>query len=357
MSKLTVIRTRHNPEQTYEEFKEARLAGFGGSDIGDLINEGDYSCKRRLFLERLNLFPEEHDSRLEFHRERGKFFEGPVAELYQKRTGREVKPCGSGYIKEFPFMRANSDRLIFGKPSFGENWPQGQVGVLEIKCPGEWMFKKIKKEGLPKQYILQLQWEMLCYGTSWGSFAIFHADSFDLQWFDVERDEGLIRGLIDEAKREWARLETLKDFLKDPEWAAKGVQEIFADSFFPGPLDPHAKPCANCEMYKECHGLDFTPTGLVLERPELEESARTFAENRECIKCLEAYNDGVKEAFKLQFRETPCDQIVAGKYKIKVSERSRESLSPKVKEILEPHELVAYMKQTTFEQVDIKEVK
>lgn len=352
--KLTVVRTRHNPNQGYEEFKEARLAGFGGSDIGDLINEGDYSCKRRLFLERLGLFPEEHDSRLEFHRERGKFFEGPVAELYEKRTSREVKLCGSGYIKEFPFMRANADRLVSSNDGIMGTGANGW-GALEIKCPGEWMFKKIKKEGLPKQYILQLQWQMLCYGTTWGSFAIFHADSFELQWFDVERDEDLIQGLIQAAKAEWAALEKWKGVLNVGE--AIALQRIFGHNSFPGPLDAHAKACSNCEMYKECHGLDFTSTGRIIERPDLEEAASAFNDNRERIKCLEAYNDGVKEAFKTQFRENPCDLIVAGKYKIKVSERSRESLSPKVKEVLTAEQLVSYVKHSSFEVVDVKEVK
>lgn len=356
MSKLTVVRTRHNPNQSYEEFKEARLAGFGGSDIGDLINEGDYSCKRRLFLERLGLMPEEDNSRLEFHRERGKFFEGPVAELYAKKANREVKLCGSGYIKEFPFMRANADRLVFAKPDF-DTAPGilGSWGVLEIKCPGEWMFKKIRKEGLPKQYILQLQWQMLCYGTDWGSFAIFHADSFELQWFDVERDESLIQGLIQAAKEEWKALEMWKGVVRD----GLGRQGLIGHNAFPRPLDAHAKPCQNCEMASECHGVDWaanTAAGFV-DRPDLAEAAEQFMDNKERIKALEAWNEGVKAAFREQFLAVPCSYIQAGKYKIKVSERARESLSPKVKEVLTPEQLVSYVKHSTFEVVDVKKEK
>src|SRR5690606_12472611 len=119
------------------------------------------------------------------HLERGKFFEGPVAELYSQKTGRQVKQIGTGFIKEYPFIRANADRLIWREKN------QGDLGVLEIKVPAAWSFRKIKKEGLPESYILQLQWQMLCYGVKWGSFCVYWPDGHELLWFDVERDNEL----------------------------------------------------------------------------------------------------------------------------------------------------------------------
>lgn len=347
MSKLTCVRSKHNPNQTYEEFKQARLQGFGASDMGDLLNEGDYSCKRKLFLERLGLMPEKQDDRLKFHVERGKFFEAPVAQLYQLRTGRGIKLCGTAHIKEYPFMRANADRLQ------AKNTADTEIGVLEIKVPGEHMFRKIKKEGLPKSYILQLQWQMLCYGVSWGSFAVYWADGHELLHFDVERDEELIQGLIEVAKREWRWLDVFHGFVRDDMTAA----ELFPDSAFPVAVDAHSKACEKCPMFDSCHGITFDREGLIIERNDLEDDANRFLSLKAEIKLLEAEEKELKASFRAAFVEYPCSFIKAGKFNIKVSERSRESVSSKVKEILTPEESVLYVKQNSYEVIDVKESK
>lgn len=339
MSKLTVVRTKHNPNQTYEEFKEARLAGFGGSDIGDLLNEGDYSCKRKLFLERLGIMPEGKEDRLAFHMERGKFFEAPVAGLYAQRTGRTTIQIGSGYIRELPFIRANADRMVARE--------DGLWGVLEIKVPGEFMFRKIKKEGLPKSYILQLQWQMLCYGTAWGSFAIYWADGHQLEWFDVERDEELIRGLIEEAKFAWNDLSAKKKILADG-----GIM-----GEMPKILDAHSKACEKCQNFDNCHGLTFDREGLIIDRVDLADEAASFLDIKQQIKDLESMEKELKAKFRSAFKEYPCSYIKAGPFNIKVSERSREGVSSKVKEILTPEQKVFYVSNTTYEVVDVKEAK
>lgn len=353
MTKLTVIRTKHNPEQTYEEFKAARLDGFGGSDIGSLLNEGDYSCHRRLFLERLGLMPEEED-RLKFHVERGKFFEGPVAELYSHRTGRTVKQVGSGYIGELPFIRANADRVVWNDDT------HGILGVLEIKVPGEHSFRKIKKEGLPQAYILQLQWQMLCYGTRWGSFAIYWADGHELLWFDVERDEELIKNLIEKAKKEWERLEFWKQSLKEtPREASELFEKISLKvGIFPKALDSHAKACERCPAHEACHGISFNNDGVVIEQPNLEVKAAYFLKIKSEIKALEGVEKDLKAEMRAAFKDFPCDYIKAGKYKIKISERSRSGISSeKMKQFLSSDQLASCMTQTSYEVVDVKEIK
>lgn len=349
-AKLTVVRSAHNPAQTYDEFKEARLAGFGGSDIGSLLNEGEYSCKRRLFLERLGLMPEGKEDRLSFHMERGKFFEGPVADLFSKRSGLPVSLCGPGYLKEKPFIRANADRLIRpigGRmPRPGLNDLSG-VGVLEVKCPGLFMFKKIQKTGLPKEYILQLQWQMLCYGVSWGAFAVFCAEKFELDWFFVERDEELIQGLILEADASWVNLSIKKDIL-----AKGGVMGALPDK-----LEPHAKACAKCENFAGCHGSIEFKEGVVIEDPDLAAPAQRLLEVREEARKLEKEKDELTDLIKAQFSSFPCDYINAMGLKIKVSERHRDTIDPKVKKCLTAEQLMSYVRTSSYHVVDIKEAK
>lgn len=350
MSTLTCVRTKHKPEQTYEEFKEARLQGFGASDMGSLLNEGDYSCKRRLFLERLGLMPE--DDRLQHHVERGKFLESPVAGLYASRTGRNVREVGTAYIKEFPFMRANTDRLVWidftsGKEPLDPN--KNGWGCLEIKCPGEHMFRKIKKEGLPLAYILQLQWQMFCYGTSWGTFAIYWADGHELLTFDVQRDDELIGTLVEAVKREWVNLQEMRnDIERGNVW--------HLSNYRPEALDQHSKACERCPMFEKCHSI-AREDGKTVFREELAQHARDFLQSKAEMKELEDFQREMKEVFRQSFKASECDTIVAGGYKIRISERSRETVSSKVKEILDEKQAVTYIKQSNYEVIDVKEAK
>ncbi len=344
MGKLTCVRTKYQPERTYEEFLEERHLGWGSSDIGSLIGESEYGCKRRLFLERLGLMPESKNDSLRFHLERGKFFEAPVADLYAQRTGRQINLVGGAYIQEFPFLRANSDRLISG---FAHEGKERNAGCLEIKVPGMGIFKKIQKEGLPKAWILQLQWQMLCYGTSWGSFAVYWADGHALEWFDVERDEELILGLIIEAKTAWALLEKVRGDIE------RGNVWKYAAGF-PEKLDPYARACARCPMYQECHAIEFKQ-GVVIENAGLAPAAQALLEVRAAKKALEKQEEELKAQIESEFSQMPCDYIQAGSYKVTVSERSREVISPKVKECLTESDRLLYVRNTQFNVITIKE--
>lgn len=355
MSKLTVVRTAHNPNQTREEFLAQRLLGFGGSDIGSLLNEGEYSCKRRLFLERLGLMPEDekNEERFAFNVERGKFFEGPVAELFAKKAGFTVKPCGTGYIKELPFIRANADRILLKKQDGGLFLFPGP-GVLEIKVPHGFTFKKILKEGLPKEYILQLQWQMLCYGTTWGAFAIYWPDGHQLEYFMVERDEGLIQGLIETATREWNWLSVFRRFKEDADPLTEAAH-LFQDSAFPAALEPHSKACAKCPSFPLCHGSVTFSAGTIVNSPGMESVARRLLEIKAETKRLEKEEDELKESIKSEFRLVPCDYMTAGPYRVKVSQRSRESILTAVKNVLTEEQKVSYVRHSTYEVVDVKE--
>lgn len=348
MSKLTCMRTAKKENDSYEDFLKSRLLGFGGSDIGDLLDSEPYGCKRRLFLERLGLMPATNDDKRAHHLERGKFFEAPVAELYQKRTGREVKETGTGYLKQYPFVRANADRLVYGPAKIGEKG-RSSCGVLEIKVPAAWSFKKIKKEGLPEAYILQLQWQMLCYGTTWGSFCVYWPDGHEMLWFDIERDDALIQMLFDRAKGEWELLE----FYKIPCTDSRGWT---ADAQFPPTKPSHYTGCQNCPAYEKCHGMAL-PDGVILAVPELEPVAARYSELVGILKGNEKEKDELKSQLKDAFVKFPCERIDAGRFQIAVREQSKETVSSDVKKELTPAQAVRYVKQTQFEVLTVKEAR
>lgn len=359
MAALTCIRTAKKEGQTYEDFLESRKAGFGGSDIGDLLDSEPYGCRRRLFLSRLGLLPDDGNNRLKHHLERGKFFEAPIAQLYAERTGREVKECGTGYLKQFPFVRANADRLVrypeakeFAKKSDGSYLETRGWGVLEIKVPAAWSFKKIKKEGLPEAYILQLQWQMLCYGTSWGSFAVYWPDGHELLWFDVERDEALIQMLFERAQTEWRWLDVFQKF----ERHEKTLENLFADSAFPGAKPSSAPACQNCPNFEGCHGFAI-PDGVILKCPELEPTAERYSDLVREIKRLEDEKEGIKDALKAEFAKFPAEKLNCGRFDVGLREQTRESLDPAVKKELDEAQIVRYTKRTSYQVLTVKEAK
>lgn len=349
MAALTCIRTAKKEGQTYEDFLENRHLGFGGSDIGDLLDSAPYGCRRRLFLERLGLLPNAGDDRRKHHLDRGKFFEAPVAELYAARTGRSVKECGTGYLKQFPFVRANADRLVHrtDRMDLSPGW-----GVLEIKVPAAWSFKKIKKEGLPEAYILQLQWQMLCYGTSWGSFAVYWPDGHELLWFDVERDEALIQMLFERAQTEWRWLDVFQKF----ERHEKTLENLFADSAFPGAKPSSAPACQNCPNFEGCHGFAI-PDGVILKCPELEPTAERYSDLVREIKRLEDEKEGIKDTLKAEFAKFPAEKLSCGRFDVGLRESTKESLDPAVKKELTPEMVVRYTKRTSHQTLTVKEAK
>jgi len=358
MSKLTCVRSAKREGETYEEFKQARKAGFGGSDIGDLLDSEPYGCKRRLFLDRLGLLPDRGPA-MAHHLERGRFLEGPVAGLYAARTGRELREVGTGYLKEFPFVRANADRLV-RSDQVSLTQHHGSWGVLEIKCPSAWSFKKIKKEGLPESYVLQLQWQMLCYGTSWGSFAVYWADGHELLWFDVERDDALIQMLFERAQAEWEALEWEKNALK----GGFASHESFfayprpAGQHFPGTKDSHSTACANCPGFQLCHERKYTEAGVVIVNDELQPAAERYSALTTQIKALEAEKEAIKDDFREQFALFPAEQITAGQYAITLREQERESLDTvAMKKELAKDLLVKYTKRTKYEVLTVKGIK
>ena len=201
-----------------------RATGIGGSDAASLLNVG-YGCRRRLWMEKRGIEP---DYPLESPiLRRGKQLEALVAEEYAAQTGRKVHrslPVDRHPVHEFLLVHRDGIIVDDGHP---------EIGTLEIKTMGQYAFARAKREGLPIDYVLQMNWALMVTQTSWGSFAIFHPDSWTLKWFDVERDEALRKSLFEEGIAFWGLVE---------------------NGPAPERLDPADKRCASCQYRTECQG-------------------------------------------------------------------------------------------------------
>lgn len=166
------------------KWHEERKRGLGGSDSPVVLGVSPFKTSRELWEEKRS--QDIIDAQPTAAMQRGTALEPVIAELYHDTTGRELFTVPDAYVDpECPVMRGNIDRLIQQGNGTGD-------GVLEIKCPGLHVFGKIKREGVPEYYMVQLQHYLAVTGCKWGSLAVFNAEQWELIFFDMQRDDGLI---------------------------------------------------------------------------------------------------------------------------------------------------------------------
>jgi len=262
-----------------------RRSYIGGSDLGDILNLAPYGCARRLWYEKREGQDEREDTAA---MRRGRFGEDAAAEEYERLTGRKVRRASYLQHRDVPYFCAHIDRHIV---AFDDRGP----GVLEIKCPGEFSFKRIRRDGLPEAYIAQLQWYLYMTGWRWGSWMIMHLDRWESVWFDVERDDAMIDGLVREAHAFWAKVE---------------------NGPAPDALDAKDKRCTRCPYQTRCHGEDYWPeySGEVEYDASLAPLIHEYAEIRavydEASEVLESVQDRIRAAMReRQCVETPGARI------------------------------------------------
>jgi predicted phage-related endonuclease len=279
---------------TTSEFLAERLTGIGGSDIASVLNVG-YGCRRRLWYQKRSTppdFPRDYNKAMRL----GEVLEPFFREEYEEASGRATKSLFSavrhdGHIE----ILAHVDALIYDKKPPMSGYPP-VTGVLEIKSVGREVFYRIKREGLPEDYILQLQHGLLASGYSWGSFAIGSRDSGELLWWDVERDESICTNILSEALAFWA---------------------LVQNGPIPDALDPDDRRCQRCEYRNSCQGNALVQLEAKADM-EYDESLRPLID--ECCERQQLVNqatDLLAEAREeLKTRLGDRQAVIAGMHKV-----------------------------------------
>lgn len=204
---------------------ERRKESLGASDIHRAVSEPPWGCSKQLWYEKRGQEPDYEDFRNEKVMERGTVLEPIIADIYEKETGRQIRRLQTRYHKTHEWASASIDRQVVNQP----NGP----GVLECKTAFREVFHKMKREGLPSAYIMQLQWGMFVTGYKWGSYAILWPDGWHFIWFDVERNDTLIKGMFKRASEFWRQVQY---------------------GPMPDRLDPGDKRCQTCIYRSTCQG-------------------------------------------------------------------------------------------------------
>lgn len=97
--------------ETHEEWLAQRTLGLGGSDAGTILGLNPYSTPYSLWLQKTHrIVPSEVQN--EACRQ-GHDFEQYVADRFTEMTGKKVHESPVSFVsKEYPWMRANVDRLL-----------------------------------------------------------------------------------------------------------------------------------------------------------------------------------------------------------------------------------------------------
>ena len=133
-----------------------RRNGLGGSDSPIILNVSPFKTRKQLWQEKLGLVEQEEESPI---MKRGHYMEDKVADMYEGITGRKTRKVLQRFIHpKYPILFAHVDRVIEGDPR--------GPGILEIKCPGSMVARKVEREGMAEYYILQLQHYLSVQGGS-----------------------------------------------------------------------------------------------------------------------------------------------------------------------------------------------
>jgi putative phage-type endonuclease len=174
---------------SHEEWLQWRQKGIGGSDVAALCNMSRYKSAMNVYLDKIGELPPLEDNP---KMKAGRMLEGVVADWFAEETGYKVWRQHSLFQhREQPFMLANIDR-----------WLPGQNAGLECKNTGEYSRDDWIGTQAPTEYILQCNHYMAVTGADRWFIAVL-IGGWDFQWRVIERDDDLIRQLIEVENGFW----------------------------------------------------------------------------------------------------------------------------------------------------------
>lgn len=241
--------------QTREEWLLERRKYLGGSDAGKVLGVSRWGCPRQVAYDKMGVDKDfNDDDKMEFRR--GNRLEPVAVAYYTEITGRETKQTKRHHVPGKDHLAVSMDRIVFKK----EDTKRENPGYLEVKTLGRYSFLKIKKEGIPDEWIIQVQHGCAVTALTWGSYAIYSPELDELIHFDVVADTALGETI----------LEKLEDF-----WQLNVLCKVLPES-----LPEGSKPCESCPWSATCRGSAPIPVANadIVQRPDLEGLVAKFAE-------------------------------------------------------------------------------
>jgi putative phage-type endonuclease len=299
---------------SYEEWKEQRRRGIGGSDVAALLGISKWKTPLQLYLEKIGEYQENINSESAYW---GTKLEDLVAKEFSERTGKKVHRVNRILIHPFyDFLIANIDRRVVGEDA-----------ILEVKTTSS--FNKDQWEGdqIPNAYILQVMHYLNITGASKAYFAVLIGGQKFI-WKEIERDEELIQ-MVREREIEFWENHVLKE---NPPNASAYDDELLKK------LYPEANQKESVPLPSE---VDQAIEEINVYSEQLKELETKKKERENRIKeLLRDHESGYTHQFIVNWKNITSNRLDAKKLK---SER--------------PEIVEEYLKASTYRRFNIKEVK
>lgn len=324
------------------DWHEARRRGIGGSDWGHVLGIEPWGCTRRLWYDKRGVEPDIAQEENRYMR-RGHKLEPLVVAEFEEQTGRKTRRVGRiRRNQDLPdWWIGNPDRRIV--PAETVRWGEPEAGILECKTTGEWRWRQIERDGLPQEWVLQLQHYLSLTGCSWGALAILEPTGWRLRVAQFEHDRGLEHQMMVAGDRFWAQVE---------------------NGPAPEKLDISDNRCKSCPYLETCHGdtLDRIAaeeasddeslevmTDVVLERllRQRQEIAAVLDRAREAL-------DDVNEKIKAHLGGP--SRVAIGPYRVYYTESTRTSLDTRRLKTELPEVFERYQRRAVVRRLVVKEV-
>lgn len=197
---LRLVKTLDLPR---DDWLEVRKTGIGSSDAAAAVGLNPYQSQLELWLVKTGrdgglpkVDPHDEESPMYW----GNILEPIVAAHYTRRTGNRVRKINA--VLQHPdsdkaWMLANIDREVIGV---------GEVQILECKTAGI-NGARLWKEGVPEYVQLQVHHQLAVTGKQAADVAVLLGGQH-LEIHRIERDEVLIRNLVQLEREFWHFVET-----------------------------------------------------------------------------------------------------------------------------------------------------
>lgn len=143
---------------------EERRKGIGASDVGILFGVSPYGSLLSLYADKVGSPPESSGDAIA--RRIGHELEAFVLKLAGEQTGYDFTPNARSIALADTVVRATPDAFVYDASREADGHGVGDAKVVGAHNVGEWL-----DGGIPLDYELQLQTQMLVCGATWGILA------------------------------------------------------------------------------------------------------------------------------------------------------------------------------------------
>jgi putative phage-type endonuclease len=213
-----------------EEWLSERERGIGASESAAVLGVSPWMSALQLYAHKVGSAPKADLAAENEAVEWGNALEGPVLARWERETKRKIitipKPA-SVWAKDI--LDSTGQPFILATPDGIAEWPDGEMGVVEVKTTGGYNMADWQAGEPPVHYAVQIQQQMLVTGLQKGSFALL-VDGRKFFYLDVARDDDFIQNALIPQLREFRERIIKRD---PPEPVGKEGERQAVASIFP----------------------------------------------------------------------------------------------------------------------------